>query len=175
MIQVTHDGRFYPKAAPPSVKHPAIRYVQAIQKLDRVGRAATLSDAKRHGLAPRAIPSSFNFRSTMHTVLENPNATVQQVMLIWRNHNRNRLLRDDYTYKSWLNDPRTAGVVPGGSCTPGINWRGDLIGGEYQWCQPLGRIGDSMETVTANMRAWGYEVEEYTKEDGTNTFRIKTE
>jgi hypothetical protein len=126
-IQVTNDDRYYPRK-PPQIKHKRIIYVDRLQVLSNLGRAASPKfDPK--GLNPRAAPSSFNLRSLTHH--HRSIATAIQVLRV-----------RGMTGKS-------------GFCTPSVCHDGTVVAGESRFCYPIGTIDSTNEELTQAILTMG--------------------
>jgi hypothetical protein len=127
-IQVTNDNRFYPEA-PPSVDDERITYVPALSHLITLGRAARKKKLDRKGLREKMAPSSFNFRSLVHSL-----RSVEQAILHLR---------------------VMAMSGRSGWCSPNIDEAGNVLAGESRFCMKIGTIESSDKELTDAVLAMG--------------------
>lgn len=127
LIQVTNDDRYYPRK-PPIFEHKKVYYVDRIQVLSNLGRAAsTKFDPK--GLSQRAAPSSYNLRSLTHATRSIASAI--------------RILRE-------------RGMLgKSGFCTPSVSHDGTIVAGESRFCYPIGTVDSTNEELTQAILAMG--------------------
>jgi len=127
IVQVTNDDRFYPRK-PPKFEHPKVKYVSKLQVLSTIGRAARPTfDPK--GLSPRAAPSSFNFRSLIHST----QSITKAIKIL-----------------------RVRGCLgKSGFCVPSVTHEGVVVAGESRFCYPIGTVDSSNEELTAAVLSMG--------------------
>jgi hypothetical protein len=120
LVQVTNDERYYPRK-PPRFEHPRVHYVSKLQILSTLGRAAeTKFDPK--GLDPRIAPSSFNFRSIVHSTRSVPTAILAL---------------------------RIRGCLgKSGFCVPSVSHDGTVVAGESRFCYPIGTVDSTNDELT---------------------------
>jgi hypothetical protein len=102
--------------------------VDKLQVLSTIGRASNPKfDPK--GLSPRAAPSSFNFRSIVHST-----KSVSQAIKILR----------------------VRGCLgKSGFCTPSVSHDGTVVAGESRFCYPIGTVNSSNEELTQAVLSMG--------------------
>jgi hypothetical protein len=127
LIQVTNDDRYYPRK-PPKFEHKRVHYVDKLTVLSTLGRAASPKfDPK--GLNPRSAPSSFNFRSIVHSTRSIASAI--------------------YTL-------RVRGMMgKSGFCTPSVSHDGTVVAGESRFCYPIGTVDSTNEELTQAVLSMG--------------------
>lgn len=126
-IQVTNDDRYYPHKSP-QIEHNKVTYVDRLQVLSTIGRAADPKfDPK--GLNSRSSPSSFNLRS---------------------------LTRHHRSITTAIQALRLRGMMgKSGFCTPSVCHDGTVVVGESRFCYPIGTIDSSNDELTQAVLAMG--------------------
>lgn len=111
-VQVTHDPRFYPKAAPPRLDDPRLNYFDRLNVLLPLGRLARKKGP--HPVPTRKGPSSFNLRSMTRSL-----GSIDEALAMLR-------LR--------------AAVGLSGHCIPNVSHEGDVLAGESRLCFKIGTV-----------------------------------
>ena len=120
LIQVTNDERYYPRK-PPRFEHKKVIYVDKLLVLSTIGRAAN-PKFDPQGLNPRMAPSSFNFRSLVHSTRSITSAI--QIL-------------------------RVRGMMgKSGFCTPSVSHDGTVVAGESRFCYPIGTVDSTNDELT---------------------------
>ena len=126
-VQVTNDDRYYPRK-PPKFEHERVIYVDRLQVLSTLGRAASTNfDSK--GLSQRAAPSSFNLRS-----LTRATGSIASAIMALR--------------MRWM-------LGKSGFCTPSVSHDGTIVAGESRFCYPIGTVDSTNEELTQAILAMG--------------------
>lgn len=130
LVQLTNDARYYPKRVPTYDPDPRILPTDQIGTLLPLGRAAGPGRIERLGTTSKQAPSSFNFRSFVHSFGDIRLAVLE-------------LRKIAMSGRGW------------GNCAPSISHDGTFVAGESRFCKPIGTVHDSVETLTRGVLQMG--------------------